>query len=164
MGGDIAQWSEWNHDSEVDWQALEYSGHAGVQAVVRDLNALYRRHAALHAGDIDPDGFAWVVGDDVENSVFAFLRRHAGDELLVVCNMTPVPRQDYRIGVPLAGVWREVLNTDAAEYGGSGMGNGGVVSAQGIASHGWPQSLGLVLPPLATLMLAPGETPEGDRK
>jgi len=161
MGGDIAQWSEWNHDGEVDWQALGNIGHAGVQAVVRDLNGAYRRHVALHAGDADPDGFAWLVGDDIENSVFAFLRCCAGEYVLVVCNMTPVPRQGYRIGVPSAPVWNEIINTDASVYGGSGMGNGGTVQAQDHPSHGWAHSLSLVLPPLATLMLVPGSTVEG---
>ena len=155
MGGDIAQWSEWNHDAQVDWAALASPAHAGVQAVVRDLNHVYRRHAALHGSDSSPEGFAWVIGDDVENSVFAFLRRHQGECVLVVCNMTPVPRHDYRIGVPLAGTWNEILNTDADVYGGSGMGNGGAVEASDPGSHGQPCSVSLVLPPLTTLMLTP---------
>ncbi|MFA7669200.1 MAG: alpha amylase C-terminal domain-containing protein, partial [Burkholderiaceae bacterium] len=155
MGGDIAQWSEWNHDGELDWQALGHIGHAGVQAVVRDLNTVYRRHTALHVWDARPDGFAWLVGDDVENSVFAFLRCHEGRHVLVVCNMTPVPRHAYRVGVPCPGTWREIINTDASVYGGSGMGNGGNVTATDIPSHGRPYSLSMQLPPLATLMLAP---------
>lgn len=162
MGGDIAQQTEWNHDGQVDWQALGHAGHSGVQSVVRDLNRLYRELAPLHAADTSPDGFAWLVGDDVENSVFAFLRRHAGQCVAVICNMTPVPRQGYRIGVPAASGWREVLNTDAAVYGGSGMGNGGYVAAEAIPSHGWPHSISLVLPPLATLMLISREDTEGD--
>ena len=163
MGGDIAQRAEWNHDAEVDWAALNDSRHAGVQAVVRDLNALYRQHRALHAADDDPRGFTWVVGDDSTNSVFAFLRSHDGRSVLVICNMTPVPRHGYRIGVPHAGGWREVLNTDAADYGGSGMGNGGYVATQNVSSHGWADSLELVLPPLATLMLVPENEAQGDR-
>ncbi|NYT22368.1 1,4-alpha-glucan branching protein GlgB [Alcaligenaceae bacterium] len=161
MGGDIAQWSEWNHDGEVDWQALGYIGHAGVQAVIRDLNAIYRRHPALHAGDARPDGFAWLIGDDVENSVFAFLRSHGHQHVLVACNMTPVPRTGYRVGVPRGGLWREILNTDASVYGGSGMGNGGSVQAADRPSHGRPHSVSLVLPPLATLMLVPADDGEG---
>lgn len=161
MGGDIAQRAEWNHDAEVDWQALGDIGHAGVQAVVRDLNGLYRRHSPLHAGDADPDGFAWLIGDDIENSVFAFLRHHGDEIVLVACNMTPVPRHDYRIGVPVGGDWKEVLNTDAREYGGSGMGNGGGALASDAPSHGRPHSVSLILPPLATLMLVPaGQTIE----
>lgn len=158
MGGDIAQRGEWNHDGQVDWAALDDASHAGVQAVLHDLNAVYRHHAPLHAADIDPDGFAWVVGDDVENSVFAFLRQHAGQCVLVVCNFTPVPRSGYRIGVPCAGTWREIVNTDASVYGGSGMGNGGSLQAQADSpSHGRPHSIRMVLPPLATLMLVPDD-------
>ncbi|HLV29478.1 MAG TPA: 1,4-alpha-glucan branching protein GlgB [Burkholderiaceae bacterium] len=161
MGGDIAQWSEWNHDGEVDWQALGFIGHSGVQAVVRDLNRLYRRYSPLH-DDTDPEGFAWVVGDDVENSVFAFVRRHGACNVLVVCNMTPVPRHNYRIGVPAGGSWQEILNTDADIYGGSGLGNGGRVEAEHNPSHGWQHSLSLTLPPLATLMLVPNDAYLGD--
>lgn len=164
MGGDIAQRSEWNHDGQVDWDALAAPAHAGVQAVLRDLNTVYRRYAPLHAADWDPDGFTWVVGDDIENSVFVFLRRHAGQWVLVACNMTPVPRQHYRVGVPCGGGWNEVINTDAAEYGGSGMGNEGYVRAQDSPSHGHPHSLELVLPPLATLMLVPESIQQGDTK
>ena len=163
MGGEIAQRAEWNHDAELDWAALQDTRHSGVQAVVRDLNTLYRHYPALHAGDYDAEGFAWVVGDDIENSVFAFLRRHGGRCVLVVCNMTPVPRERYRIGVPKSGGWREALNTDAHEYGGSGMGNGGHVTAQDFSAHGWPHSLELLLPPLATLMLVPDDDAQGDR-
>src|SRR5690606_7713032 len=161
MGGDIAQWSEWNHDGGVDWQALGLIGHSGVQAVVRDLNRLYRRYAPLH-DDTDPEGFAWVVGDDVENSVFAFVRRHGACNVLVVCNMTPVPRHNYRIGVPAGGSWQEILNTDVDIYGGSGLGNGGRVEAEHNPSHGWQHSLSLTLPPLATLMLVPNDAYLGD--
>ncbi|HLU00128.1 MAG TPA: 1,4-alpha-glucan branching protein GlgB [Burkholderiaceae bacterium] len=164
MGGELAQRAEWNHDAQLDWGALQDARHAGVQSVVRDLNVLYRNLAALHAGDSSPEGFAWLVGDDVENSVFAFLRQHGDDCVLVVCNMTPVPREGYRIGVPREGGWREVLNTDASGYGGSGMGNGGWVYAQNVASHGRPWSLELVLPPLATLMLVPDNGTLGEQR
>jgi len=164
MGGELAQRAEWNHDAQLDWGALQDARHAGVQSVVRDLNVLYRNLAALHAGDSSPEGFAWLVGDDVENSVFAFLRQHGDNCVLVVCNMTPVPREGYRIGVPREGGWREVLNTDASGYGGSGMGNGGWVHAQNVASHGRPWSLELVLPPLATLMLVPDNGTLGEQR
>ena len=164
MGGELAQRAEWNHDAQLDWGALQDARHAGVQSVVRDLNVLYRNLAALHAGDSNPQGFAWLVGDDVENSVFAFLRQHGDNCVLVVCNMTPVPREGYRIGVPREGGWREVLNTDASGYGGSGMGNGGWVYAQNVASHGRPWSLELVLPPLATLMLVPDNGTLGEQR
>jgi len=133
-----------------------------VQALVRDLNRVYRQHPALHAGDVDVHGFAWVIGDDIDNSVFAFLRRHEDDCVLVVCNMTPVPRHGYCVGVPLPGVWNEILNSDARAYGGSGMGNCGAVQAREQASHGHPCSLSLVLPPLATIMLTPASGKQGD--
>lgn len=162
MGGDIAQRGEWNHDGEIDWAALDSSFHSGVQRLLRDLNRVYRRHPPLHGSDADPESFAWLVGDDIENSVFAFLRRRAGQCVLVVCNMTPVPRQCYRIGVPEASGWTEIINTDASVYGGSGMGNAGHVAAQAQPSHGWPCSIELTLPPLATLMLLPDGDLPGD--
>ncbi|HWL28197.1 MAG TPA: 1,4-alpha-glucan branching protein GlgB [Burkholderiaceae bacterium] len=152
MGGELAQSREWNHDDQVDWPALNDSYHSGVQKLVRDLNDFYKATPALHASDCDPAGFAWVVGDDQLNSVFAFLRRYEGRHVLVVSNMTPVPRRDYRIGVPVAGRWVERLNTDAETYGGSNMGNAGAVSAGPLPSHGQDHSLSLVLPPLSTLI------------
>ncbi|MBF6618305.1 MAG: 1,4-alpha-glucan branching protein GlgB [Candidimonas sp.] len=152
MGGELAQVHEWNHDAQLDWAALDDPLKAGVQSVVRDLNALYRSTPALHGSDAVPAGFAWIIGDDQDNSVFAFLRRHGGQTALVVSNMTPVPRIAYRIGVPQAGRWKECLNTDAGSYGGSNMGNMGAVATSGHPSHGYDQSLALVLPPLSTLI------------
>ena len=127
MGGEIAQEREWNHDGEVDWFLLDDPDHGGMQRLVRDLNRLYRDEPALHRLDASPEGFRWIIGDDRANSVFAFLRQgEAGDPpVLVVCNMTPVPRPHYRIGVPRAGQWREIANTDSRFYGGSDMGNDG---------------------------------------
>jgi len=156
MGGELAQWQEWDHDSELDWTLLDQPMHRGVHALVQDLNALYRELPALHAQDHRPEGFQWVVGDDHQNSVFAWLRRAAPDSeevVLVVVNMTPVPRHGYRVGVPFAGCWRERLNTDAACYGGSNVGNGGMVRSDAQPSHGHAASLALTLPPLATLVL-----------
>ncbi len=157
MGGEIAQGREWNHDTGLDWHLLDFPHHAGVQSVVRDLNALYRTLPALHRRDSDGGGFRWVVIDDRDQSVFAYLRfGHDGDPpVLAVCNFTPVPRDAYRLGVPHGGVWREALNTDAAIYGGSNLGNGGQVQAEDIESHGLPASISLVLPPLATIVLTP---------
>lgn len=155
MGGELAQASEWNHDTQLDWAALGSVDHAGVQQLVRDLNRLYRRMPALYASDAEAQGFAWVIGDDQNNSVFAFLRMHGGQCVLAVSNLTPVPRIDYRIGVPVAGRWMESLNTDAQAYGGSNMGNGGSLLTDERPQHGYEQSLALVLPPLATLILAP---------
>lgn len=124
---------------------------------MRDLNRRYAEHPALHQRDAQPTGFRWLVGDDTVNSVFAFIRMGDGDALpmLAVCNMTPIPRYAYRIGVPRKGLWQEVLNTDAAYYGGSDMGNGGDVVATRVPVHGEQQSLELLLPPLATLVLRP---------
>jgi 1,4-alpha-glucan branching enzyme len=153
MGGEIGQPQEWNHDGELPWSLLDQDDHAGVQRLVRDLNRLYRAEAALYGRDSDPDGFAWVIGDDHQNSVFAFLRRgQDGAPLLAIVNMTPVPRHNYRIGVPQAGAWREILNTDSAFYGGSNVGNAGLMMTAAVPAHGNAQSLTLVLPPLATIL------------
>ncbi|MEH3108194.1 MAG: 1,4-alpha-glucan branching protein GlgB [Sphingomonas fennica] len=160
MGGELAQAAEWNHDAQIDWPTLADPANAGVQRLVRDLNTLYRAEGALHESDADARGFAWVVGDDAANSVYAFVRLspYGARPLLCVANMTPVPRGDYRIGVPVAGRWREVLNSDAAIYGGGNMGNDGGVTSDASPAHGQDQSVVLTLPPLAILILAP----EGD--
>jgi 1,4-alpha-glucan branching enzyme len=157
MGGEIAQWGEWNHDATLDWYLLDYPKHAGVQHLVRELNGMYRQYPALHRRDSDGRGFRWVVIDDRDQSVYAYLRfGEEGDApVLVVCNLTPVPRDGYRIGVPQAGPWREVLNTDADAFGGSNMGNAGMVHADYTECHGLPASLQLILPALATLVLSP---------
>jgi 1,4-alpha-glucan branching enzyme len=158
MGGEFAQDREWNHDTGLDWFLLDQPLHRGVQSVVRDLNAAYRGNRALHVRDCVPEGFRWVVMDDADQSVFAYLRLgEDGDApVLVVCNFTPVPRLEYRLGVPVGGVWREIVNTDASVYGGSGMGNGGQVMADDHPSHDLPASVSLTLPPLATLILRAG--------
>ena len=155
MGGEIAQEREWSHDRQIDWHLLDDPAHAGIQRLVRDLNRLYAGEPALHARDADASGFRWVIGDDRANSVFAFLRfgGEGAAPILAVCNMTPVPRHGYRIGVPRAGRWRELFNSDSACYGGSNVGNGGAIHTTSIGSHGEPQSLALVLPPLATVLL-----------
>jgi 1,4-alpha-glucan branching enzyme len=154
MGGEIGQIHEWSHDGEVDWWLLNDPGHAGLQRLVGDLNRLYAREAALHATDTEPSGFSWIVGGDAANSVYAFARS-APDAapMVALFNFTPVPRRDYRVGVPHAGLWREALNTDAALYGGSNLGNAGAVHTDSIAAHGHAQSLNLTLPPLAALVL-----------
>jgi 1,4-alpha-glucan branching enzyme len=156
MGGEFAQEREWNHDAALDWRLMDDPLHRGVHALLRDLNRLYATQPALHQRDCEPEGFQWVVVDDKANCVFAWLRRGRGDTLaLAVVNMTPIPRRRYRIGVPKAGRWREMLNTDAACYGGSNLGNGGAVMARSVASHGQPLSLELTLPPLAGVLLCP---------
>jgi len=153
MGSEIAQETEWSHDAQIDWYLLDRPEHKGVQRLVRDLNRIYAAEPALHRLDSDPNGFRWVIGDDRVNSVFAFLRL-AGDAppVLAVCNMTPVPRPGYRIGVPRAGRWREVINSDSGLYGGSNAGNRGALATSPAGAHGEPQSLELLLPPLATVL------------
>ena len=155
MGNELAQECEWNHDAELDWGALDDPLHRGVQSVVRDLNHCYRELPGLHQADCESPGFRWLVGDDRTNSVFAFYRAGFGDAppVIVVCNFTPVPRLDYRMGAPRGGVWREVFNSDASVYGGSNVGNDGQVKAGTKPSHGQPFSISLNLPPLATLYL-----------
>jgi 1,4-alpha-glucan branching enzyme len=156
MGGEWAQEREWNHDRDLDWRSIDDPMHAGVQRLVRDLNHLYASEPSLHRRDCEASGFDWVIGDDRSNSVFAFLRLAANEApVLVVCNMTSVPRHGYRIGVPRAGNWREILNSDSAFYGGSNVGNEGDVAAGPVPAHGVAQSLELVLPPLATIFLRP---------
>ncbi len=150
MGGELAQEREWDHDRSLDWHLLADEGHAGVQQLVRDLNHTYRERAAMWSVDFDPAGFEWLVGDDAANNVAAFLRiGSAGEQLVCVANFSPVPRHDYRIGLPSAGRWREVLNTDSAAYGGSGVGNQGGVTAEDEPSHGRPVSAVFTIPPLA---------------
>ncbi len=156
MGGEFGQRREWQHDESLEWHVLGYPLHAGVQRWVRDLNRLYRQVGALHELDFSDRGFRWVDRDDADISVIAFLRHSAtGEPALVVCNFTPVPRPQHRIGVPRGGRWRERLNSDAADYGGSGQGNLGALDAAPVATHGFAQSLELRLPPLAVLILTP---------
>ena len=156
MGCEFGQWREWNHDQQLDWYLLQYPEHQGVQKLVGDLNRLYRDFAALHDQDDAPQGFQWLIGDDATNSVYAWLRwSKKGSPLLVVANFTPVPREGYRIGVPFAGTWHEVLNSDAGLYAGSNYGNGGGVVSDDLPSHGQGCSVALNLPPLGVLVLQP---------
>jgi 1,4-alpha-glucan branching enzyme len=155
MGQEFGQLAEWDFSRALDWHLLGDKLHAGLRDCVRDLNVLYRRIPALHARDCEAAGFQWIVVDDAAQSVFAWLRWGGADDrpVAVVCNFTPVPRHAYRIGLPFAGRWAEVLNTDAASYGGSGLGNLGAVDAVAHPAHGQPASATLLLPPLATLFL-----------
>ncbi|QXE09911.1 MULTISPECIES: 1,4-alpha-glucan branching protein GlgB [Pseudomonas] len=156
MGCEFGQWREWNHDQQLDWYLLQYSEHKGVQKLVGDLNRLYREEPALHDQDDAPQGFQWLIGDDAINSVYAWLRwSKEGKPVLVVANFTPVPRQSYRVGVPFAGRWNELLNSDADTYAGSNYGNGGGAFTEEVPSHGQSLSLELNLPPLAVLILKP---------
>ena len=154
MGGEIAQEREWNHDRGLDWFVLDQHDHRGVHHLIRDLNGLYRALPALHQLDCEPGGFEWIEANDSDNSVLAFLRRdRAAGLAITVCNFTPVPRPSYRVGVPEPGWYSERINTDAAAYGGSNLGNGGGVRAEPIPAHGRPHSVLLTLPPLATVIL-----------
>lgn len=157
MGSEFGQWSEWNHDSSVDWHLLESPLHSTLARWVRDLNTLYRGQPALHELDFDARGFAWVDCRDIQRSVVSFLRRgrNPEDQLLFVCNFTPVVRQNYRVGAPREGFWKEVLNSDAPLYGGSGQGNFGGLHAVALPIHGQPCSLNMTLPPLGIVVYQP---------
>jgi 1,4-alpha-glucan branching enzyme len=156
MGGELAQEHEWDHDGELEWHLLDRPEHAGVQALVRDLNALYRAEPALYELDFEPAGFGWLEANNPEHNIIAFLRRPAAAArpVAVVCNLSPVPREGYRVGLPSSGRWRELLNTDEARYGGSGVGTGEVV-AEEVRWQGQPWSATLTLPPLGVVWLAP---------
>jgi len=180
MGGEIGQYREWNFESELDWFLLEEPDHAGLSRFMRDLNRLYARYGALHELDDRPEGFLWIDANDATQSVASFIRFPSGaldasvsDEekkkrptkgvhVVFVGNFTPVPRIGYRVGVPRRSAYIEMLNSDATEYGGSGMGNYGRVEIEDVPSHGFAQSLLLSLPPLSALWLVPAleEDPE----
>jgi 1,4-alpha-glucan branching enzyme len=153
MGGDLAQWQEWNHDRGLEWEALKAPNHQGMHRYVKDLNQLYKAEPALYENDFDWNGFKWIEANDSDNSTLAFMRMaKSRDEFIVVINnFTPIPRQGYRIGVPKPGYYREILNSDSEYYWGSNIGNNYGVNTDNIATHGYPHSLSLTLPPLATL-------------
>jgi len=157
MGGEFGQWSEWNHDAGLEWSLLEHRPHQGLQRWVRDLNTFYRGERALHELDCASEGFQWIDCNDSEQSTLAYLRcgRAPEDVVAVVCNLTPVPRHNYRLGVPRAGRWTEILNSDAPLYGGSGQGNLGGVRSVPVSYHGHPQSIVVMLPPLAVVVFRP---------
>ena len=161
MGSEFAQGNEWSETRGLDWWMLQYDHHAGVQRLVRDLNAIYRESPALWSQDASPDGFSWIDSNDAHGNVLSFLRFGAQElgvpVLACVVNFSGIPHSDYRVGLPLAGRWREVLNTDAAGYGGTGMGNLGTVHAVPMPWHGRPASATIVLPPMSVIWLAPEE-------
>ncbi len=168
MGGEFGQWDEWYHEKSLDWHLLDSPFHQGVQTWVRDLNRFYRTEPAMHQLDFSGQGFEWVDFHDAESSVIAFLRKPetTDDLILVAANLTPVPRNNYRFGVPRGGFWKEMLNSDSKVYGGSGYGNFGGVEAVPIPSHGRYYSVPVVLPPLGIVFLkseAPGASLESDR-
>jgi 1,4-alpha-glucan branching enzyme len=153
MGGEFGQWDEWYHEKSLDWHLLEFPPHQGVKRWVEDLNRIYCQEPALHELDFDPAGFQWIDCSDVDYSVISFLRRGktTNDLILVVANFTPVTHPNYRVGAPRPGYWQELLNGDATVYGGSGQGNLGGRETSPIPYHGYPDSLNLVLPPLAVV-------------
>jgi 1,4-alpha-glucan branching enzyme len=158
MGGESGQWQEWNHESSLDWGLVQEGNlHQGLQKLVGDLNRLYRTESALHEQDVSQKGFQWVDCHDAEQSTLSWLRfgRQPGQVLVAVCNFTPVPRRNVRVGVPGGGFWREVLNTDAADYGGSGQGNLGGVASEPLSWHGQPHTISITLPPLAAVAFKP---------
>jgi 1,4-alpha-glucan branching enzyme len=155
MGGEFGQGDEWRHDASLQWELLEQPAHSAVQRWVATLNRFYAGERALHEWDCNPAGFEWIDANDSDESVLSFLRKAKTNEDLVVvaCNFTPVPRRNYRVGVPRGGFWREILNSDAVEHGGVGYGNLGGVEASPIGFHGRPFSLNLTLPPLGAVFL-----------
>lgn len=155
MGCEFGQWKEWDHDTELDWVLRTFENHEGIRRLLCDLNRLYSKLEALHSTDVTSDGFRWIVGDDQTNSVMAFLRQTVDTkkQVLVVYNLTPTPQDSYRVGVPTAGFYKEVLNTDGDWYGGSGVGNNGGIYSSAMASHGEEQSVQVRVPPLGVVML-----------
>jgi len=154
MGGEFGQWNEWYHEASLDWHLLNNELHQGVLKWVRELNQFYRNEPAAHELDFSPEGFQWIDYRDAEQSILSYLRRAKSrrEEILVSCNFTPVLRQNYRVGVPRSGFWREILNSDAKEYGGSGQGNLGGVESVPVSYHGHYHSLTLTVPPLGMLV------------
>jgi 1,4-alpha-glucan branching enzyme len=153
MGSEIGQTSEWDHNASVQWDLLAFDYHRKLETLARELNRLYRSEPALYEVDFHHSGFEWVDFHDADSSIIAFLRKseNGKDSLLFCCNFTPVPRQGYRFGVPEAGFYEEILNSDSEFFGGSNMGNGGIVSSEEIPQHGRPNSIALTLPPLAVV-------------
>ena len=157
MGGEIAQWNEWDCDDELQWDLLQWETHQGVQKLVGDLNRVYREEKSLHEVDFENAGFEWLDSHNHADSILAYVRRakDPNDFTVVIHNFTPVVREHYRIGVPSGGWYREILNTDSAFYGGSNVGNYPGVTADDMESHSRPYSLELTLPPLSTIILKP---------
>jgi 1,4-alpha-glucan branching enzyme len=155
MGAEFGQWNEWYHEVSLDWHLLDQPFHQGLQRWVGDLNRLYRSEPSLHELDFSPEGFEWIDANDALQSTVSVIRRcRSTDDLMAIaCNFTPVPRMNYRLGIPKGGIWREILNSDARDYAGSGQGNMGAIEAAPISSHGRPYALNVVLPPLGAIFL-----------
>jgi 1,4-alpha-glucan branching enzyme len=155
MGGEFGQWQEWSHEASLEWHLTQYAPHSGLQQLVTDLNNLYRCQPALHQLDFEPSGFEWIDAADRAHSIISFIRkgRKPEDIIVAVCNFTPVTHSNYEIGLPLPGMWQEVLNTDSVKYGGSGQGNPYEINTLDKSMHHRPYSLSLRLPPLAVIFL-----------
>ena len=153
MGGESGQWKEWVHEESMDWHALEHHSHQGIQKWLKDLNHFYRNEPALYELEFSNEGFEWIDFHDWEESIISFIRKgkNTDEIILVVCNLTPVTRSVYTVGVPRGGYWREVMNSDAEVYGGSNYGNAGGVEAAPVPAQGRDHSLSLKLPPLGVL-------------
>ncbi|MBI4267805.1 MAG: alpha amylase C-terminal domain-containing protein, partial [Chloroflexi bacterium] len=153
MGGEFGQWGEWSHDGSLEWHLLQYQPHSGLQRWVSDLNRFYQSEPALHQVDFAPAGFEWIDCNDVENGVVSLIRKGKSPDntVIIVCNFTPMTLTGYRIGVPEPGFWKEILNSDAHEYGGSGQGNAGGVASSPVPQHGRSHSLSIIVPPLAVV-------------
>jgi 1,4-alpha-glucan branching enzyme len=167
MGCEFGQWREWNHDASLDWDQLDSAPNATLQRWVEDLNKAYRTIPALHELDLSPDGFEWIDCCDTENSIVVLMRKSKSQPeqpVIVALNFTPITRYNYQVGVPTGGRWAEMLNSDAALYGGSGQGNMGGVEAAPIPLHGRKWSVNLTLPPLGAVFLSPSadDTDEAD--
>jgi len=153
MGGEIGQWSEWDHDSSIDWHLFEFDMHIGLKKFLTDLNKLYYSESALHDLDCENLGFEWIDCNDSEQSILSFLRLNSqkNEFILIICNFTPVPRYNYNIGVPFNGTWRELLNSNSTIYGGSGLGKSGNVVTKPIEYHSKKYSISITLPPLGVI-------------
>lgn len=160
MGGELGQWAEWSHEASIEWHLLQYAPHLGLQRWVRDCNTFYRGEPASHEQDFQPEGFRWIDCNDSEQSTLAFMRNARDQQNVLVCafNFTPVPRHNYRLGVPAVGFWQEVLNSDAELYGGSGQGNLGGAQTTPVAAHGFYQSISITLPPLGAVVFKPARS------
>ena len=155
MGGEFGQWQEWNYETSLEWAALDARSHQGVQRFVQDLNQLYQKEPALHENDFEQSGFEWIDASDTDNSVLSFIRKakSSAEFVIIVTNFTPVPWDGYRVGVPESGFYKEIINSDSEYYWGSNTRNVGGQATESIPMHGYQQSLSLILPPLATIML-----------
>ena len=153
MGGEFGQWDEWSEARQLDWQIAGMDKHAGLGNMITDLNTIYRERPAMYYYDFDHQGFQWISCDDVDNSVLAFMRRDDNSSVICVFNFTPATLERYVVGVPLAGTYKEIFNSDAAWYGGTDVGNGGAIDSQQQQEHGFEHSLTITLPPLAALFL-----------